>query len=79
MHFCLVDVMLVTSVSAYTGDVYAFDRVTRPDIDYESGLLVTSREVKHPIKKIKQQHSNCHRLDRSRQINGDSNKKYNSV
>ena len=51
MHFCVVDVMLVTSVSAYMGDVYAFYRVTRPAIDYESGLLVTSTEVKHPIKK----------------------------
>ena len=66
MHFHVVDVMLVTSISAYMGEVYAVDRVTGPEIDHESGLLVKSTDVKHAIKTIKQQHNNCHRLHRSR-------------
>ena len=35
------------------GELYADARVTRSDINDESGLLITSREVKHAIKKVK--------------------------
>ena len=37
----------------YMWELYADDRVTRPDIDDESGPSITSTEVKHAIKKLK--------------------------
>ena len=37
----------------YMGELYADDRVTRPDIDDESGPSITLTEVKHAIKKLK--------------------------
>ena len=36
----------------YMGELYADDRVTRPDIDDESGPSITSTEVKHAITKL---------------------------
>ena len=33
--------------------IFADGRVTRPDIDDESGPSITSKEVKHAIKKLK--------------------------
>ena len=35
------------------GELYADDRVTRPDIDDKSGPSITSTEVKHAINKLK--------------------------
>ncbi len=37
----------------YMGELYADDRVTRPDIEDESGPSITSTEVKHAIKQLK--------------------------
>ncbi len=34
----------------YMGEIYADDRVTRPEINDESGPLIKSTEVKHAIK-----------------------------
>ena len=56
----------VTVWIEYMGELYDDDRVTRPEINYESGPPITSTEVKHAIKQIKEQQSNWHRLDRSR-------------
>ena len=36
----------------YMGELYADDRVTRPDIDDESGPSITLTEVKHAINKL---------------------------
>ena len=44
---------LVIVCIEYMGELYADDRVTRPEINYESGHSITSTEVKHAIKKLK--------------------------
>ena len=37
----------------YMGELYADDRVTRPEINDQSGPSITSTEVKHDINKLK--------------------------
>ena len=44
---------LVHVWTEYIGELYADDRVTRPEINDESGPSITSAEVKHAIKKLK--------------------------
>ena len=43
---------LVNVWTEYIGELYADDRVTRPEINYESGPSITSTEVKHAIKML---------------------------
>ena len=61
-NMCFEKEALVNVCIEYMAELYADDRVTRPDIDDESGPSITSTEVKQ----IKEQQSNRHRLDRSR-------------
>ena len=57
---------LVNMWMEYMGELYDDDSATRAVIKDKSGPSITSTEVKHAIKKIKEQQSNWHRLDRSR-------------
>ncbi len=50
---CFEKEALVNVSIEYMGELYADDRVTRPDIDDESGPSITSTDVKHAIKKLK--------------------------
>ena len=52
-NMCFEKEALVNVWNEYMGELYAEDRVTRPDIDDESGPSITSTEVKHAIKKLK--------------------------
>ena len=52
-NMCLDKEALVNVWIEYTGELYANDRVTRPEINDESGPSITSTEVKHVIKKLK--------------------------
>ena len=51
-NMCFKKEALVNVWIEYIGELYAVDRVTRPKINYESGPLITSTEVKHAIKKF---------------------------
>ena len=48
-NMCFEKEALVNVWIEYMGELYADDRVTRPDIDDASGSLITSTEVKHAI------------------------------
>ena len=50
---CFEKEALVNVWIEYMGELYADDRVTRPDIDDESGPSITLTEVKHAINKLK--------------------------
>ena len=52
-NMCFEKEALVYVWIEYMGELYADDRVTRPDIDDESGPSITLTEVKHAIKKLK--------------------------
>ena len=52
-NMCFEKEALVNVCTEYIGELYADDRVTRPEINDESGPLITSAEVKHAIKKLK--------------------------
>ena len=52
-NMCFEKEALVNVWTEYIGELYADDRVTRPEINYESGPSITSAEVKHDIKKLK--------------------------
>ena len=48
---CFEKEALVNVWTEYIGELYADDRVTRPEINDESGPSITSAEVKHAVKK----------------------------
>ena len=52
-NICFEKEALVNVWIEYIGELYADDRVTRPDIDDESGPSITLTEVKHAINKLK--------------------------
>ena len=52
-NMCFEKEALVNVWIEYMRELYADDRVTRPYIDDESGPSITSTEVKHAIKKLK--------------------------
>ena len=52
-NMCFEKEALVNVWIEYMGELYPDDRVTGPDIDDESGHSITSTEVKHAIKKLK--------------------------
>ena len=52
-NMCFEKEALVNVWIEYMGELYADDRVTRPDIDDESGPSITLTEVKHAINKLK--------------------------
>ena len=52
-NMCFEKEALVNVWNEYMGELYADDRVTRPDIDDESGPSITSTEAKHANKKLK--------------------------
>ena len=52
-NMCFEKEALVNVWTEYIGELYADDRVTRPEINDESGPSITSAEVKHAIKKLK--------------------------
>ena len=52
-NMCFETEALVNVWIEYMGELYADDRVTRPDIDDESGPSITLTEVKHAINKLK--------------------------
>ena len=52
-NMCFEKEALVNVWTEYIGELYADHRVTRPEINDESGPSITSAEVKHAIKKLK--------------------------
>ena len=52
-NMCFEKEALVSVWIDYIGELYADDRVTRPEINYESGPSITSTEVKHAINNLK--------------------------
>ena len=52
-NMCFEEEALVNIWIEYMRELYADDRVTRPEINDESGPSVTSTKVKHAIKKLK--------------------------
>ena len=52
-NMCFEKEALVNVWIEYMGELYADDKVTRPHIDDESGPSITSTEVKHAIKQLK--------------------------
>ena len=52
-NMCFENEALVNVWIAYMGERYADDRVTRPELNDESGPSITSTVVKHAIKKLK--------------------------
>ena len=52
-NMCFEKEALVNAWTESIGDLYADERVTRPEINDESGPSITSTEVKHAIKKLK--------------------------
>ena len=52
-NMCFEKEALVNVWIEYMGELYADDRVSRPDIDDESGPSITLTEVKHAINKLK--------------------------
>ena len=52
-NMCFEKEALVNVWIEYMGELYADERVTRPDINDESGHSITSTGVKHAIKKLK--------------------------
>ena len=52
-NMCFEKETLVNVWIEYMGELYADDRVTRPEINDASGPSITSTEVKHAIKKLK--------------------------
>ena len=52
-NMCFEKEALVNVWIEYMGELYADDRVKRPDIDDESGPSITLTEVKHAINKLK--------------------------
>ena len=52
-NMCFEKEALVNVWTEYIGELYADDRVTTPEINDESGPVITSAEVKHAIKKLK--------------------------
>ena len=51
-NMCFEKEALVNVWIEYMGELVADDRVTRPDIDDESGPYITSTDVKHAINKL---------------------------
>ena len=49
-NMCFEKEALVNACIEYMGELYADDRVTRPEVNDESGLSITSTEVIHGIK-----------------------------
>ena len=58
-NMCFEKEALVNVWIEYMGELYADDRVTRPDINDESDPSITSTEIKHAIKKLKNNTVTC--------------------